>query len=103
MEPIWATLVEAGVEEEVLRCRGRMVTHLTPIKALQQWRPEGGRSRSLSPTTRDSTADGERPRGETNRYAVGTGMQARCEKSTGSGDAATASFTSWKKVTLLRG
>ena len=38
------------VEEEALWCRGRMVTHLTPIKALQQWRPEGGRSRSLSPT-----------------------------------------------------
>ena len=42
----WSRLVE----EEALWCRGRMVTHLTPIKALQQWRPEGGRSRSLSPT-----------------------------------------------------
>ena len=87
----------------MLWCRGRMVTHLTPIKALQQWRPElrgvaRGRCRR-----RDSTADGERPRGKTNRCAVGTGMQARCEKSTGSGDAATASFTSWKKVTLLPG
>ena len=36
-------------------------------------------------------------------FVVGTGMQARCEKSRGSGDAVTASFISWKTTKSCSG